>query len=238
MKPLIEAHRGDSANAPENTLAAFARALNLGVPSIELDVHSAKDGTLVVIHDETVDRTADGSGRVWDMTLDELLRLDVGVRFGKEFTGERIPQLSEVLRMVAPTRTLLNVEIKASPARANVPRELVRLIRQFAKQREYLVSSFDLSCLMEVRAMAPEIPLALIGKGPKILTLAGKHDLPWIHCNYRIVDKELVAQAHRQGVLVGVWTVNGPDTLPFWLALGVDKICTNRPAPMLAAAAG
>lgn len=238
MQPLIEAHRGDSANAPENTLAAFARALKLGVPSIELDVHPTKDGTLVVIHDETVDRTADGSGRVWDMTVAELLRLDVGVRFGKAFSGERIPQLSEVLRMVAPTRTLLNVEIKAFPASANVPRSAAELLRQFDKQREYMVSSFDLSCLMQVRAIAPEIPLALIGNGPEVLTLARKHGLPWIHCNHRTVDKELVAQAHRHGVLVGVWTVDGPDTLPFWRALGVDKICTNRPAPMLAAATG
>jgi len=237
MAPLIEAHRGDSSNAPENTLAAFERALGLNVPSIELDVHPAKDGTLMVIHDATVNRTSDGSGCVCDMEVDELLGLDVGAKFGPAFAGQRIPQLSEVLRMVAPTRTLLNVEIKKSPAGANVPQTVAGLLRRFGKHREYMVSSADLSCLLQVRAIDPGITLALIGKGYEILTHARQHGLPWIHCNYRTVDKELVAQAHGEGIRVSVWTVDYPDTLPFWRAVGVDKICTNRPAPMLAAAA-
>ena len=237
MTPLIEAHRGDSSNAPENTLAAFERALDLAVPSIELDVHPARDGTLMVMHDDTVDRTADGSGRVGDMAVDELLRLDVGAKFGPAFAGERIPRLSEVLNMVAPTPTQLNVEIKSSPAGANVPQTVAELLRRFGKQREYIVSSFDLSCLLQVRTIDPEITLALIGNGPDILKLARQHGLPWIHGNHKTVDKELVAQAHGLGIRVSVWTVDYPDILPFWRAVGVDKICTNRPAPMLAAAA-
>lgn len=237
MTPLIEAHRGDSANAPENTLAAFERALGLGVPSIELDVHPAKGGTLMVIHDDTVDRTTDGSGAVFDLAVDELLRLDAGAKFAPGFVGERIPQLSEVLRMVVPTRTQLNVEIKSSPAGADVPRTVARLLRQFGKQREYIVSSSDLPCLLKLRAIDPEITLALIGNGPGILTLARQHGLSWIHGNHRTVDKELVAHAHGQGIRVSVWTVDDPETLPFWRSVGVDKICTNRPALMLAAAA-
>lgn len=237
MTPLlIEAHRGDSANAPENTLAAFARALGLAVPSIELDVHPAKDGTLMVIHDDSVDRTTYGFGCVFDMTVEELRRLDVGAKFGPAFAGERIPLLREVLRMVAPTHTQLNIEIKSSPAGANVPRTVTRLLRRFGKQREYIVSSVDLPCLLQVRAIDPEISLALIGNGPEILTHARQHALPWIHCNHRTVNKELVAQAHGQGIRVNVWTVDDPQTLPFWRSVGVDKICTNRPALMLAAA--
>lgn len=233
VTPLIEAHRGDSANAPENTLAAFARALALAVPSIELDVHSARDGTLMVIHDDTVDRTSDGAGVVCDRTVDELRRLDVGAKFGPPFIGERIPRLSEVLQMVAPTPAQLNVEIKLSPAGMNVPRTVARLLRQFGKQGEYIVSSFDLSCLLQVRALDPEITLALIGNGPEVLARARQHGLPWINCNHRTVDKELVACAHRQGIRVSVWTVDDPKTLPFWRRAGVDKICTNRPALML-----
>lgn len=233
MFPLIEAHRGDSANAPENTLAAFAHALALAVPSIELDVHPARDGTLMVIHDDTVDRTSDGSGRVCDMTVAELLRLDVGAKFGPAFIGERMPQLGEVLRRVAQTPARLNVEIKLSPAGMDVPQAVVRLLRQFGKQREYIVSSFDLSCLLQVRALDPAIPLALIGNGPEILTCAWQHGLPWINCNHGTVDKKLIGHAHRLGIRVGIWTVDDPETLRFWRRVGVDKICTNRPAQML-----
>jgi glycerophosphoryl diester phosphodiesterase len=237
MTPLlIEAHRGDSANAPENTLAAFERALGLGIPSIELDVHPARDGTLMVIHDETVDRTTNGSGAVHAMAVEELLRLDAGARFGPAFTGERIPLLREVVRMVVPTPVLLNVEIKSSPAGANVSEAVARLLRSFGKQREYIVSSGDLGCLLQVRAVAPEITLALIGNGPEILMRARQYGFPWIHGNHRTVDKELVAQAHGQGIRVNVWTVDDPEALPFWRSVGVDKICTNRPALMLAAA--
>lgn len=236
MTPFIEAHRGDSANAPENTLAAFERALGLGVPGIELDVHPARDGTLMVIHDDTVDRTTNASGAVYDMAVEELLRLDAGAKFGPGFAGERIPLLSEVLRMIVPTSTLLNVEIKSSPAGANVPETVARLLRRHGKQREYIVSSADLSCLLQVRAVDPEITLALIGNGPEILMHARQNGLPWIHGNHRTVDKELVAHAHRQGIQVNVWTVDDPAALPFWRSAGVDKICTNRPALMLAAA--
>lgn len=236
MIPLIEAHRGDSANAPENTMAAVERALSLAVPSIELDVHHARDGTLMVIHDETVDRTTDGSGRVYDMTVDELRRLDAGAKFSPAFAGERIPLLSEVLRRVTPTPARLNVEIKLSPAGADVPQAVAGLLRRFGKQGEYIVSSSDLHCLLQVRAIDPEIVLALIGNGPQILPFALQHGLPWIHCNHRTVNKELVAQAHSQGIRVNVWTVDDSGVLPFWQSMGVDKICTNRPAVMLAAA--
>ena len=106
MPPLIEAHRGDSSNAPENTIAAFDRAIRLGVASIELDIHPCRDGTLMVIHDDTVDRTTDGSGSVSDFTVEQLLCLDAGAKFSPEFKGERIPRLTEVLQLVENTSTL------------------------------------------------------------------------------------------------------------------------------------
>ncbi|MCX6970734.1 MAG: glycerophosphodiester phosphodiesterase family protein [Verrucomicrobia bacterium] len=98
-------------NAPENTLAAFERANGLGVPWIELDVHPAKDGTLIVIHDDTVDRTTDGSGAVCEMSVDQLLRLDAGMKFSPAYTGEKIPRLCDVLEMLEDGTTRLNVEI-------------------------------------------------------------------------------------------------------------------------------
>ena len=234
--PLIEAHRGDSFHAPENTPAAFRRAVALAVPSIELDIRPARCGTLVVMHDDTVDRTTDGSGKVCEMTLDELRRLDAGSWFDRAFAGDRVPRLIDVLEMVDGTRTRLNIELKPSPAGADVPRAVAALLRRFGKQHEYIISSFDLSSLLLVRAADPEIFLALIGDGPVVLDHALRHGLPWIHCRHQTVDRALVAQAHRRGIRVSAWTVDDPETLPFWRIAGVDKICTNRPAQMLKAA--
>lgn len=234
----IEAHRGDRENAPENTMAAFRRALALGVPWIELDVHPAADGTLVVIHDDTVDRTTNGTGAVGHMTVEELLRLDAGSRFGPDFAGERVPLLTEVMELLAPTRTRLNVEIKAYPRDGDAPRRIVGLLRRFGKEREYIVSSFDLEALLQVRAAAPEIALALIGDGPEILPQARRHRLPWVHGHWETVDEGLVAEAHAEGIRVNVWTVDDPARLAYWVEVGADKICTNRPAAMLAAAKG
>jgi len=234
--PAIEAHRGDSANAPENTLAAFRRAVELEVPWIELDVHPAQDGALMVIHDDTVDRTTNGSGAVCDMTVGELRGLDAGSWFAAPFAGEGIPQLVQVLEMVAPTGTLLNVEIKSFPSELDVPRALVDLLHQFGRERRYVVSSFDLAALLEVRVIAPEIALALIGQGPDILVHAQRHRLAWIHAHHGTLDESLVAQAHASGIGVNVWTVDDPALLASWRSTGVDKLCTNRPATMLAAA--
>lgn len=217
-------------------MSAFRRALGLAVPSIELDVHPAKDGTLMVIHDETVDRTTDGTGAVCDMPAGELLRLDAGAKFASEFAGERIPRLVEVVEMISPTDTQLNVEIKASPPGMNVPNSVAQILRRFGMERQYVVSSFDLQALLQVRAIAPEITLALIGNGPEILSPAQQHHIPWLHGEFSTVDEELVAHAHEHGIRVNVWTVDDPERLPFWKGVGVDKICTNRPARMLAAA--
>jgi glycerophosphoryl diester phosphodiesterase len=236
--PAIEAHRGDPANAPENTLAAFERALGLGIAWIELDIHPAADGALVVIHDDTVDRTTDGSGAVCDLTVEELRRLDAGSWFAPRFAGERIPQLVEVFELVAPTDTRLNVEIKSPPAGFRVAPAVVDLLRQFGVEHQYVVSSFDLSALLEVRAIAPEIALALIGRGPEILEPVRRHGLAWIHAQHGTLDEGIVAQAHAEGIGVDVWTVDDPRMLATWTARGVDKLCTNRPAAMLAAAKG
>jgi len=233
---VVEAHRGDSANAPENTLAAFRAAVALPVGWIELDVHPSKDGTLVVIHDDTVDRTTDGSGAISELTLEALHHLDAGSWFDARFAGERIPTLAEVLDLVGPTGTRLNIEIKSPPPGLDVARPVVDLLRQAGKAREYVVSSFDLSVLLEVQAIAPEITLALIGHGPEILPLALRHRLPWIHGYHATLDEVIIRDAHANGIKVNAWTVDDPSTLASWVAKGVDKLCTNRPVVMLAAA--
>ena len=110
---MIEAHPGSSCDSPENSMAAFRRAVALGVHSIELDIHESRDGELVVMHDPTVDRTTDGTGAIADLTVCALRRLDCGRWKGEAFAGERIPTLEEVLVFVASRNVCLNVEVKA-----------------------------------------------------------------------------------------------------------------------------
>lgn len=236
--PIIEAHRGDSANAPENTLAAFRRAFDLGVRWTELDIHPAKDGALMVIHDDTLDRTTNGAGAVSDFTAEELRRLDAGSWFDPEFAGERIPLLEEVFELAASRDTRVNVEIKAFAQGFDVADRLVKLLRAFGREKDYLVSSFEVEPLLEVRALAPEISLACIGRGLEILPAARRLGIPWVHAERSTVDAALVAEAHESGIRVNAWVIDDPAELPRWRALGVDKICTNRPAELLPAARG
>ena len=235
MQPLIEAHRGDSSNAPENTIAAFERAIRLGVASIELDIRPCKDGVLMVIHDDTVDRTTDGSGSVSDFTVEQLLCLDAGAKFSPEFKGERIPRLTEVLQLAVNTSTLLNIEIKASSPGSGVSQAVAEHLCRFGKQGEYIVSSLDLEELLDVRAHCSQVTLALLGESADVLPVAERHHIPWIHVEHTTVSREMIARAHSGGILVNVWTVDDPNTLPFWQEVGADKICTNRPAKMLGA---
>ena len=231
---IIEAHRGARAEAPENTLAAFQRALDLQAHSIELDIHPAADGTLVVIHDDTLDRTTDGTGPVAALNLRDLRRLDAGAKVHADFAGERIPALGEVMGRVAPTPTLLNIEIKRPPPGMRVAEGVVQLLRHYGQADHYVVSSFDLNALLSVRRLAPEVKLALIGGAADVLARARALRLPWIHCSHSSLTVELVRQAQADGIHVGVWTVNDPAQARHWAALGVERIITYDPRAILA----
>jgi glycerophosphoryl diester phosphodiesterase len=232
--PIIEAHRGASAEASENTLAAFQRAIDLNADSIELDVHPAADGTLAVIHDATLDRTTDGVGEVGSFTFNTLRKLDAGAKFHADFAGQRIPTLAEVMGRLASSPTTLNIEIKSPPPGMKVAGQVVQLLRHFDRAARDVVSSFDLEALLAVRRLAPEVTLALIGETPVILAWALEHRFPWIHCSDSSLTAELVARAHAGGLRVGVWTVDDPGRFRLWAAQGVEKIITNNPREMLA----
>ena len=154
---LVIAHRGASAAAPENTLAAFRLAADLGADGVELDVRRTVDGQLVVIHDASVDRTTGGTGRVGALTLDQLRRFDAGRKFGPPFRGERIPLLSQVFEVLGG-RLLVDVEVKA----AGVEAAVLDLIRKTQMVDSVLISSFDAQVVAHVRDLAPEMPAGLL----------------------------------------------------------------------------
>jgi glycerophosphoryl diester phosphodiesterase len=162
-KPIIIAHRGASKHAPENTIAAFRKALELGAEGIELDVHLSADGHLVVIHDEKVDRTSNGNGWVKEKTLEELKALDFGSWFTQEFKGEAIPTLDEALELLQPWTGIINIEIKGgSILYPGIEKEVVKKIEKFKLEDKMIISSFNHYSLVEVKKLNPKIKTGIL----------------------------------------------------------------------------
>lgn len=232
-RPLILAHRGASTHAPENTLAAFRLAAEAGADGIELDVHLSRDGEVVVIHDEQVDRTTNGRGRVHDMTLAELKALDAGAWFSPRFSGERIPTLAEVLEAVGPAFRLINVELKSGRVLyPGLEAKVIETLRRFGLLERCILSSFNHFSLRLVKQIEPR---ARTG----VLYVEGLVD-PWVYARHVPADAihpphyavfpELVAGAHAAGVAVNTWTVDAPEDVRRVVACGVDAVITNDPA--------
>ncbi len=161
-QPLVVAHRGASSLAPENTMAAVRKALELNVDIIEIDVHRSYDGELVVIHDDTVNRTTSGKGRVKDFTLDELKKLDAGRWFKLSFWGERIPTLREVLEETKD-KTVLLIELKGERTEVRT----VELVRELGMEDQVIIQSFDFQQVQKVKQKAPEIPTMCLVREPE-----------------------------------------------------------------------
>ncbi len=222
-------HRGAAGTAPENTIASFRRALAIGVDAVELDVQRTRDGALVVIHDETVDRTTDGTGRVGDLSLGEIRRLDAGSRKGHEFAGERVPTLDEVIDAVGAPVALF-VELKDPARYPGIEREVLAVLRRRGVRGRAGISSFDHASLARVRAADPSVRLGF---------LYSRHDDPVgaartlgaaaIHPPFRSVNADLVAAAHAAGLAVHTWTVNEPADVEAVRALAVDGIFSDHP---------
>lgn len=222
----IHAHRGASAELPENTLSAFARARELGAYGIELDVHLTRDGIPVVIHDETVDRTTDGTGAIVEMDHTDLMRLDAG-------GGARIPTLDEVLDLAGDAMHV-DIEVKAAAADA------VILAATRRPALRYAVSSFDLDVLRHVRRREPDVELwpLTMGASDDALATAAELGSSYIALNDGFVNGDIVAYLRGRGLEAWVWTVNDPVRGAELEALGVAGICTDDPGRLLRAGIG
>ena len=230
----IFAHRGASAHAPENTLAAFELAIRQDADAIELDATLCADGHVVVFHDNTVDRTTDGTGRVKELTLSALKELDAGCSFDETFCGEGIPTLSEVFESVG-SRIFINIELKnyASPTDA-LPKKVARLVQKHDLAQRILFSSFNPIALRRIKQLMPYVPiglLALPGLGGAWARSALGRWVPHqtLHPSIQDATPRLVEQQHRQGYKVYVYTVNHPQDIIDFYSWGVDGIFTNNP---------
>lgn len=234
--PIVIAHRGASAHAPENTIAAFQLAVKQGADAIELDVKLSSDGHVVVIHDLTVDRTTPGSGRVRDMTLAALRALDAGSHFDVAYRGERIPTLEEVFEILGP-QTYINIEITnyATPL-DDLPQTVVELVKRYHIEGKVLFSSFNPIALRRAHALLPEVPVGLLAfsgwKGAWARGWLGEWLVPYesIHPDRGDVSTDLVLRTHRKANRIYPYTVNAEEEMNRLFKLSVDGIFTDDPS--------
>ena len=230
MRPRILGHRGASARAPENTLRAFALALDEGADGVELDVRLAGTGEVVVFHDADLGRRTGAPGRVRAMPLAELRARDAGA-------GERVPLLDEALDLALGRGALVNVELKSDDVEGEalaLATAALLLRREPAARAHVLVSSFDATLLERFRAHAPELALAYLfddAHVPRAERERLERALPVsaVHPRASLATVEAVAAWHARGLGVNVWTVDAAAGLARVLSPGVDGIVTNDP---------
>lgn len=228
---LLGGHRGNAAECPENTLASFQSAIDLGVDVIEFDVHLSDDGGLPVIHDHLLDRTTNGSGLVRDQTMAELKRLDAGSWKDPRFAGERIPSIDEVLDL-ARGKVGVAIEIKNLPLPyAGIEHAVVSAIKNADMVADVVVISFDHRCLKRIGEMEPEILTGVLEASRPVDVLRVMDDAQAdVFCpHWASIEPETAAELHAAGKLIGVWTVDDPFALTWSKALPANAIYTNKP---------
>lgn len=229
-KPWVIAHRGASGHAPENTLAAFERAVQLGAPFIETDLHLTRDARFVAIHDATLERTTNGRGNIHDFTLHELRRLDAGLWYDRAFMGQKIPTLEEVLELARKHDVLIYLEIKYDAA-WGMHHALVGALRKEHDAARTIVISFDAGTLDSVRKLDASIMTGLLVEELKADSATAAVDIGarQLCPRFSSVTRELVDQAHRSDLHVATWTVNQPEEMRSAIAAGVDGVMTDFP---------
>lgn len=236
-RPIIFAHRGASISAPENTLSAFELAVKLGARAIELDAMLSSDSIPVVIHDHTLERTTNGRGFVSDFTFADLLKLDAGAWFSYEFTGERIPTLEQVLKMIS-NDVLVNIELKNYHApHDTLTKRVLQVVDGLGLWDCVLFSSFLPRNLRIIRKKKPEAKVALLcppGFSGWLMRSSFYMYLSpeFIHPSIDDVDKKSIAKEHTKGRRVHVWTVNSKSKANELFENNIDGIFTNDPLIM------
>ena len=235
-RPLVIAHRGYRANYPENTLVAFQAAIDAGADMIELDVLLTRDRKMVVIHDESLDRTTNGQGMVTDYTLSELKELDAGSWFDPCFTGERLPTLEEVLDLVKG-QAFLNIEIKRSAYEPHHPpdaieKQIVELVRRKNFVEGVLISSFEWRVLERLAAMKEAPAIALLSGDPdegNPLEACRKLGAFSWHPSSIALTKEHVRKMHEAGILVFPYHVYTSEDIGRMLETDVAGLIVDDP---------
>ena len=249
--PLIIAHRGDSSHAPENTFAAFRRAVEAGADGIELDVRLSKDGVAVVCHDSSLERTGSVKGKVADFTAAELKKIDVGSWFNKrvpqkadpEFTKEQLQTLSATLRFLKNFSGLVYIELKCKDADVEkLAKAVCDVICGSPMLPQIIVKSFKLQAIPYIKAMCPQARTAalfapkirnILRKEKHLVRIAEQLGADEISLHYTLATRKLMKKAAQRNLPVTIWTADNPRWIRRGLKLGLNAIITNDPARLL-----
>ncbi|PCK22328.1 glycerophosphodiester phosphodiesterase [Bacillus pumilus] len=229
----IIAHRGSSSTAPENTIAAFDLAVQQGADYIELDIQLTMDQHVAVIHDDTVDRTTDGSGPVRNYTLDQLKKLDAGSWFDERYAKERIPTLQEILERYSQRIGIL-IEIKHPKRQIGIEKAVVDIINRFSYSRHIMVQSFDDTALQRIKADAPSLRTAFIMK-PSALKLTKRKLAVYssfadcLNMKKTMINRWWIDRIHSFGMDVFIWTVKDQKTANRIKKYPIDGVVTDHP---------
>ena len=233
---LVIAHRGASGHAPENTLAAFRKAVALGATFIETDLQLSRDAHFVAIHDGTVNRTTNGRGSVHDLTLAELRNLDAGSWFGSQFSGERIPTLEEILQFSKKNDVVFYLEMKPGGSWGG-EHALIGALRESGEIARAAVISFDVSLVLNLRKIEPTMMTGLLydGQIEKPVEKAVEIGARQLVARGDLVTPALLEQARKKDLQVVCWTVNHPAHMRMLIEAGVAGIMSDYPDRLVAA---
>lgn len=238
--PLIIAHRGASSVAPENTLVAFTKAVELGANILEIDVRQTKDSQLVIIHDGTVDRTTNGKGKISGFTMQEVKKLDAGSWFSRQYQNERIPTLAELFA-IADSSVMIIIEIKdEEEVSPGITERVLSLIKQYGKEEHVMLKSFYPDAIQKFKRLAPDIPRVYVfafhipwlnftfGTVPRFENV---FEIPatYLQVHRRALTESFIRASHKKGFKVIVWGVKKEDDMLEFVDAGVDGIETDNP---------
>ncbi len=228
-RPILIAHRGASATAPESTHAAIKAALKTKTKMVELDIQMTRDGRLVVFHDRRLERTSNGKGFLSRYLYEDLRKLDAGSWFSSRFSGEKILTPEEVLRLI-PHRTLVNFELKRTRRRPLLLRRIRRFIQTHKTHRkQLLISSFDAKLLQSLAQGGVKLALICRWQADQSLQKAIRLGCVAWHPFHELVTRKRIIRAHEAGLRVHAWTIDAAKQARQLLRLGADGIFTNNP---------
>ncbi len=230
------AHRGATGYAPENTIAGFDQAVDMKADYIEIDVQRSKDGELVVIHDTTVDRTTNGTGKVVDLTFDFLRSLDAGSWKGEQFAGEPIPTFEEILDRYHGKVGIL-IELKAPELYPGIEEQVADALKERnldkPQNEKIIIQSFNFDSMKTMDQLLPKVPIGVLTSNRADTTAEALKEFSayadWFNPSYGIVSEELVNQVHSLGMQIGSWTVRSQEAADFLFEMEVDAIITDYP---------
>ena len=240
--PKVISHRGANKYAPQNTLAAFEKSVQIGVDGFETDVHITKDEQLVICHNYTIDETSDGEGEISRMTLAQLKSYDFGSYFSPKYAGTRLPTVDEFLSFVETTDiSVLNIELKSPKENETaIVRETIRLVKEHGLFDRLIISSFDPKLLVEAKTIDEKCQTGFLYCPTRMNMWRDrllKNYVPYarsigvdaLHPHYAFVDEKYVESAHEAGIKVNAWTVDSVKAIENMINCKVDGIITNFP---------